>query len=121
MLADVCEAAVATDAQLPTDIAWTAGLLGEVLGEGVGPAGPLALDAAEPACAQLRHVYASQCFRQWWLAPSRTRAPERLQWMEFRAKRVDLLEYVRENRGSLAVLEESVSARVHEALASAHG
>ena len=39
--------------------------------------------------------------------------------MEFRAKGIDLSEYLRENRDSLAVLEGSVTARVHGVLAEA--
>ena len=36
--------------------------------------------------SQLRHVYRGQCFRDWWNRPERARAPERLQWMNFRKK-----------------------------------
>jgi len=41
-------------------------------------------------CSQLRHVYRGQCFRDWWNRPERARAPERLQWMNFRKKARDL-------------------------------
>ena len=40
--------------------------------------------------SQLRHVYRGQCFRDWWNRPERARAPERLQWMNFRKKARDL-------------------------------
>ena len=60
------------------------------------------------------HVHVPvQAFREWWNAPERARAPERLQWMNFRAKGIDMLEYLRENRQSLTVLERSVDERLH--------
>ena len=39
--------------------------------------------------------------------------------MEYRAKGIDLIEYVRENRATLATLERSVDERMHAAYASA--
>ena len=69
-------------------------------------------------CAQLRHVYASMSFREWWMEPARARSPEKLQWMQYRAKGIDLLEYVRENRSTLAMLERSVEERLHSVYAS---
>jgi len=39
--------------------------------------------------------------------------------MNFRQKGIDLSEYLRENRDSLAVLEGSVAERVHAVLARA--
>ena len=134
ILADVCDVALASAGEARAERLtadggawhrggqdnWAAGLLGDAAPHAGGLAAQLA-GGGEPApvCRQLRHVYASQSFRQWWLQPSRTRSPDRLQWMEFRAKGIDLSEYVRENRDSLAVLEQSVSQRIHDLLAKA--
>jgi hypothetical protein len=73
-------------------------------------------DAREPdCCGALAQIYAAQPFREWWGEParSRSRAPERLQWLHFRAKHIDLIEYLRENHKSLKVLERSVEERLY--------
>lgn len=92
---------------------WT-GLIGDpVAGEssnagGVGGAG------GGSCCGALSHIYASQPFREWWGEPGRTRTgAERLQWLDYRAKGVDLIEYLRENHRSMKVLERSLEQRLH--------
>ena len=64
-------------------------------------------------CGALSHIYAAQPFREWWDARSPSRAPERLQWLDYRTKGVDLREYLRENHRSMKVLERSLEARLH--------
>lgn len=73
-------------------------------------------DARVPdCCGALAQIYAAQPFREWWGEPARSRArvPERLQWLHFRAKHIDLIEYLRENHKSLKVLERSVEERLY--------
>ena len=81
----------------------------------LGSEGPYEVDAGGgPCCGALCHIYASSPFREWWGLPSsRTRAAERLQWLDYRSKGVDLIEYVRENHRSMKVLERSLEARLH--------
>ena len=76
-------------------------------------AGGDSASASAPCCASLAHIYAAQPFREWWNEPARTRAPERLQWMDYRSKGVDLLEYVREAHRSMKVLERALETRLH--------
>ena len=68
------------------------------------------LDSA--CCGALSHIYASQPFREWWDGRGRSGA-ERLQWLDYRAKGVDLIEYLRENHRSMKVLERSLEQRLH--------
>ena len=73
-------------------------------------------DARVPdCCGALAQIYAAQPFREGWGEPARSRArvPERLQWLHFRAKHIDLIEYLRENHKSLKVLERSVEERLY--------
>ena len=50
----------------------------------------------------------------WWGdASSRTGAAERLQWLDYRAKGVDLIEYLRENHRSMKVIERGLEGRLH--------
>ena len=81
--------------------------------DGAAPAGE------PPACAALAHVYASQPFGDWWGQPERDE--RRFQWLNFRAKGIDLIEYLRENRASLKVLERSLEARLHAIWAEVGG
>lgn len=75
---------------------------------------PSSAAASSGACCEaLAHIYAAQPFREWWGDPTRTRASERLQWMEYRSKGVDLIEYLRENHKSMKVLERSLEQRLH--------
>ena len=80
---------------------------------------PLRPAADEPVCAALQHVYRSQAFRTWWNAANGpAAAPDRsAQWLQYRAKGLELIEYVRENHATLAQLERSVEERMHAVLA----
>ena len=85
------------------------------LGGGGGGASSAAMMARSGACcAALAHLYESGPFREWWGdASSRTGAAERLQWLDYRAKGVDLIEYLRENHRSMKVIERGLEGRLH--------
>lgn len=77
-----------------TSLGAGASALGEwnaLLGEAVSEVSASGGGASGACCGALSHVYASQPFREWWGEPGRTRAPERLQWLDYRSKGVDLL------------------------------
>lgn len=76
---------------------------GLALGDALMGDGSSSSDSTPSCCGALSHMYAAQPFREWWSDPSVRRSPERLQWLQFRQKRIDLLEFTRENHKSLKV------------------
>ena len=86
LLAEVC--AAAASAPLPQvphptanlDLGWGPPLA-DVQVEGSGSRGA---GEARAVCELLQHIYGGQCFREWWTSRERARAPDRLQWMQFR-------------------------------------
>ena len=99
--------------------AWGGGLAEACAVSLADAAPPLRPAADEPVCAALQHVYRSQAFRTWWNAANGpAAAPDRsAQWLQYRAKGLELIEYVRENHATLAQLERSVEERMHAVLA----
>ena len=112
--AEAAEAAAAGGAA-----AWGGGLAEACAVSLADAAPPLRPAADEPVCAALQHVYRSQAFRTWWNAANGpAAAPDRsAQWLQYRAKGLELIEYVRENHATLAQLERSVEERMHAVLA----
>jgi hypothetical protein len=92
------------------------GALGEwnaLIGESVEAVGGSAARSSS-CCLALSKLYEAGPFREWWgEAAARTGAAERLQWLDYRAKGVDLIEYLRENHRSMKVIERGLEGRLH--------
>lgn len=91
---------------------WNA-LIGESV-EAVGGSSGAAIARSGSCCPALSKLYEAGPFRQWWgEAAARAGAAERLQWLDYRAKGVDLIEYLRENHRSMKVIERGLEGRLH--------
>jgi len=108
LLGEVCSTAARAKSSHES-VSWGLGELAALVGNSAAETKLATL----PVCGVLAHVYSAQPFRDWWGDPDRSRSPERLQWLQFRAKGIALTEYLRENRQAIAVLERSVEQQLH--------
>ncbi|KAL1510542.1 hypothetical protein AB1Y20_006845 [Prymnesium parvum] len=120
LLAEVCSGAAGASAATRKSgtATWGLGDLASLVADGAANPSSSAT-TPPPVCGVLANIFAAQPFRDWWGDPQRSRSPERLQWMQFRAKGIDIAEYLRENRQSINMLQRSVHERLHSVYSSA--